>query len=363
MPPEVKRGTMRRIAKWTTVLLLAGVVTAGFGEDALAKKKKKKQAEAEDPYAEYVWPPPPDEPRIKLERILAGRADVEAGSKWKKKLLGASPQSPYDRLRKPFAVAYDPQGRILVTDSGNAALVRFDIAGERMDVLGTQGSVRLGLPMGIDVASDGTIFVADANLKSVVGYAPDGSLAGVFGRAGQLTNPTDVALSPDESLLYVADSKAHRIQVFDRETGEIRKTVGKHGAGEGEFAYPTSLAFDPEGNLLVVDQVNARIQVLDADLEYLDEFGALGVGFGDLVRPKDIAVDEVGFIYVTDNAFNNLQLFDADFTLLTFVGSGGDGPGRFFGASGVAVRGDEFAVVDQLGRRVQVFRFIVPKDE
>jgi hypothetical protein len=71
----------------------------------------------------------------------------------------------------------------------------------------------------------------------------------------------------------------------------------------------------------------------------------------------------VGFVYVTDNAFNNLQLFDADFTLLTFVGSGGGQPGHFLGASGVAVQGDRFAVVDQLGHRLQVFRFIVPKGE
>jgi DNA-binding beta-propeller fold protein YncE len=129
----------------------------------------------------------------------------------------------------------------------------------------------------------------------------------------------------------------------------------------GEFSFPTSLAFDPEGNLLVVDQINSRVQMFSRDGEYLDGFGGLGVGFGNFVRPKDVAVDEEGFIYVTDNAFNNVQLFDTDFTLLTFVGEGGRGPGRFHGASGVAVQGPEFAVVDQLGRRVQLFRFLTPK--
>ena len=118
----------------------------------------------------------------------------------------------------------------------------------------------------------------------------------------------------------------------------------------------------PDGSLYVVDQINARVQVFAEDGEYLDEFGDLGVGFGNLVRPKDVAVDEVGLIYVTDNAFNNVQLFDIDFTLLTFVGAGGTTPGTFHGASGIAVQGDRFAVVDQMGARVQVFRFLVPKD-
>ena len=80
------------------------------------------------------------------------------------------------------------------------------------------------------------------------------------------------------------------------------------------------------------------------------------------VRPKDVAIDELDLAYVTDAAFNNVQVFDPDYGLLTFVGSGGGEPGQFRIASGVAVHGDRFAVVDQLNRRVQVFRFIVPKD-
>ena len=91
--------------------------------------------------------------------------------------------------------------------------------------------------------------------------------------------------------------------------------------------------------------------------------GSLGVGYGNFVRPKDVAVDEVGFIYVTDFAFNNFQLFDADFSLLTFVGQGGVTPGLFLGPSGIAVRGKEIAVVDQLGHRLQVFRFLMDKDQ
>jgi hypothetical protein len=74
-------------------------------------------------------------------------------------------------------------------------------------------------------------------------------------------------------------------------------------------------------------------------------------------------VDDLGFIYVSDNAFNNIQIFDADFTLLTFVGEGGYQPGQFAGASGIAVRGEEFAAVDQLGHRVQLFRYLRPRTQ
>lgn len=325
---------------------------------AEAKPKKESKKAAADPYAEYVWPPPPDEPRIKLEGIFSARVDVEADSKLRKLLIGASPDSPYDRLRKPFAVAIDRQGRILVSDSGNAALIRFNVEGKQMDVFGTQGAVRLKLPLGLGLGADETIYVADAGLQRVVAFDAEGKLVGVWGKEGELGNPTDVAVSPDGKKLYVADSKEHRIVVFEIASGKLLSSFGRRGGGEGEFSFPTSLVFGTDGNLYVVDQINSRIEVVTPSGEFVDEFGALGVAFGNFVRPKDIAIDDAGLIYVTDNAFNNVQLFDADFTLLTFVGEGGAGPGRFLGASGVAVRGDRFAVVDQLGARVQVFRFL-----
>lgn len=312
-------------------------------------------------YDQYVWPPPPDRPRIRLVDIILGRADVEAKSSLQRKLLGVSPQSPYDRLKKPFAVALDAQGRVLVTDPGVSALIRFDRKGRRMDVFGTRGSVVLKMPLGLSAASDGSVFVADAGLRKVVAFDADGKVRAVFGGEGELVNPTDAALSPDGSRLFVADSKAHRIVVYDSKTARRLSTFGTRGQGEGEFSFPTSLAFDMDGNLLVVDQINARVQVLTEDGQYLDQFGQRGVGFANFVRPKDVATDEAGLIYVSDAAFNNVQIFDADFQLLTFVGSGGSGPGQFQIASGVAVHGDELAVVDQLGHRVELFRFIAAK--
>ena len=313
-------------------------------------------------YSQYVWPPPPDKARIELVDIISGRADVVAKSGLQRALMGASPQTRYEWLAKPFGVAFDPQGRVLVTDTPLGALFRFDRENHIADVFGTKGSVTLNAPLGLDVGPDGVAYVADVGLKQVVALGPEGDLRGVYGKAGDLENPTDAALSPDGKRLFVADSKAHRIVIFDVATGGKLSAFGQRGEKEGELNFPTSLAFDLAGNLLVVDQLNARIQVLTEDGRYLERFGGLGVGFANFVRPKDVAVDELGLVYATDAAFNNVQIFDPDYRLLTFVGAGGAQPGYFQIASGVAVHGDQFAVVDQLNRRVQIFRFLVPKD-
>jgi len=311
-----------------------------------------------DPYARYVWPPPPDTPRIRLATILTGRGDVEASSRWQRALLGASPHSPYDFLRKPFACDYDAQGRLWVTDPALHALLRFDRRGRRYDVFGTTGSLALKTPLGLCLDSKGAVYVADAGLGKVVVFSPEGELLRAFGRPGELVNPTDAAVAPSGDKLFVTDSKAHQLVVFDLASGNKVATLGKRGEAEGEFNFPSALAFAPSGHLLVVDQVNARVQILDAEGEVVDVLGGRGVGFGNFVRPKDVAVDRQGRIYVTDAAFNNVQIFDGELRLLTFVGETGSQPGQFRIASGVATWGDEFAVVDQLGRRVQVFRYL-----
>lgn len=315
-------------------------------------------------YDDYVWPPPPDKARIQLEDVVWGRIDVLAKTGGiQRALLGDAPQNPLDRFKKPIAVDFDPQGRLLVTDWGHGVLFRFDRAKRQADVFGVTGAVRLKGPMGLGVGPDGIVYVADVGLGQVVAFdLGSGKVKAVYGKAGELQNPTDAAVSPDAARVFVADSKAHRIVVFDVKTGERVSAFGKRGEAPGEFSYPSALAFDRDGNLLVVDQINARVQVLTDEGEPVDAFGARGVGFGNFTRPKDVAVDEVGFIYVTDAAFNNVQIFDADFRLLTFVGAGGEGPGQFSLASGVATHGDRFAVVDQLTARVEVFRFLVPKD-
>lgn len=324
---------------------------------ACASAPKQATPEA-DPYARYVWPPPPDEAKIRLVTILSGRADVEAESKWKRALIGASPHAVFDFLRKPFAAVFDAQGRLWVSDPGLHALVRFDRQNRRYDVFGTTGSLRLKTPLGLGLGPDGTVYVADADLKRVLAYGPEGELKTAYGKPGELENPTDAAVSPDGKKLYVTDSKAHRVVIFEAATGRVVGSFGERGSGEGQFSFPSALCFDAEGHLFVVDQINARVQVFDSDGTFLQVIGGLGVGFGNFVRPKDVAVDNQGRLYVSDAAFNNVQIFDRELRLLTFVGETGEQPGQFRIASGIAVRPGEFAVVDQLGRRVQLFRYL-----
>ena len=66
---------------------------------------------------------------------------------------------------------------------------------------------------------------------------------------------------------------------FDRD-GNFIKTWGKKGKGPGEFDLPHSLVFDAQGLLYIADRNNARIQVFDADGNYIRELQHPGTPCG-----------------------------------------------------------------------------------
>ena len=77
----------------------------------------------------------------------------------------------------------------------------------------------------------------------------------------------------------------------------------------GDFSKPTNVAVDKDGNLYVTDTLNDRVEVFDADGNFIRAFGKNGDGPGDFARPKGIAVDSDGHVWVADAMLNRLQVF------------------------------------------------------
>ncbi|MGD9345482.1 MAG: NHL repeat-containing protein [Candidatus Aminicenantes bacterium] len=72
--------------------------------------------------------------------------------------------------------------------------------------------------------------------------------------------PTSMAFDR-QGHMYVLDSGNHRIQKFDAD-GTFMATIGNQGQGPGEFQYPHSIDVDMDGMLYVSEAMNRRIQIL-----------------------------------------------------------------------------------------------------
>lgn len=260
-------------------------------------------------------------------------------------------------LQRPQSGVVDPAGRVLVTDVSRNAVFAFDEAAGRLDVWEhATKTQRFAAPIGIALGRDGQVLVTDAELGRVFRLGPDGTPQGDFG-AGVLTRPTGVARDVRRGRVFVADTHAHDIKVFD-DDGRLLTTWGRPGDGPGELNYPTHLSFS-DGALIVSDSLNARVQVFDGEGRATQRLGERGLYVGNLVRPKGVAADDEGNVYVVESMHDTLLVFDRKGRLLMSLGGTGQEAGRFYLPAGVWVDSrNRVFVADMFNGRVSVFQFL-----
>lgn len=272
------------------------------------------------PDGKQYYPPLPAAPRIQHLTTLASENDlVTEEDGFAKFILGDDKKET--RLVQPYGTAMD-RGRLYVADTGAGALAVFDLARRKLEYIPGNGSGRLKRPINIRIDRDGTRYVTDTGRDQVMLYDRDDRFVAAYGESGQF-RPVDLAIVGQR--LYVVDILHHGVQVLDKASGKLLFHFGKAGSGEGELFHPTNIAVTPEGDLMVVDTSNYRVQRFSAEGKFIRSYGEVGATPGSFARPKGIAIDPAGRMYVSDAAFENVQLFDREGRLLMFFGQPGDG--------------------------------------
>ena len=305
------------------------------------------------PTGEFYWPAPPDPPRVKWVTQWSSGYDFGGPSPVLTFLIG---EERADVLKRPNGVVSDSAGNVYVADPERSMIYVFDVEKKTLRFLG-EGVVSAPAALAIDNRT-GVIYAVDVKQHQVIGLEKNTGRTVIHVGANELTNASGVAFDEAKERLYVSDSKNHFVKAFDR-NGKQVFTIGKRGIGDGEFNFPTNLAFR-HGKLYVVDTLNYRVQIFDSEGKFLKKFGKIGDSPGLFSRPKGIGVDSTGNIYVVDIAFGNFQIFDGDGQLLLWVGhTGGKDPGAFNLPAGLYVdERDMIYVADSFNKRIQVFQYL-----
>jgi len=275
------------------------------------------------------------------------------------------------QFRSPYGgVAFDGEGNLVVSDGGNHRIQVFRyMDGAHLRTIGSRGAGigQFNLPWGIAFDGAGHIIVceADGNRVQVLRYS-DGAHVCTFGSEGsgngQLNNPSGIAVD-GEGNIAVYDGGNHRVQVHRLSDGAYIRTIGSRGSGNGQFGEGGfgsygGVAFDSEGNLVVADFNNHRVQVLRySDGTHLRTIGSEGEGAGQFLCPSGVAFDAAGHIVVVELGNHRVQVLRySDGTHLRTIGSCGSDNGQFNGPSGgIAIDSDGRIVeADTFNHRVQV---------
>lgn len=298
-----------KLSRWTTVSLLilllgcsAGTKTDEQGSSAI------------------FYPPLPNKPHIQyLTTINAASIQKSKRTRFSDFVLGKD-ESRGSRIKKPYGVAFNGD-RVFVVDSRGPGYMILDTEDKLIKTVKGNGGGRMVKPINITLDEQGNRYVTDTGRDQVLVYDRDDSFIKAYGIKEQF-KPADVLISGDK--LFISDLKHHLVHVLDKDTGKTMYKIGKVGSKEGELFFPTNLAMDPDGNLLVSDTGNYRVQLFGTYGKYMRSFGHAGSGLGQFARPKGVAVDRRGQVYVVDAAFENIQVFGSDGELLLFFGKPGN---------------------------------------
>lgn len=300
--------------------------------------------------------------------------------------VDGGPQSA--RFRRPSRVAVGPDGHLYVADQQNHAVRRVDPSTGVVETLAGDGQAgyvdsgdstkptlsvpRFNNPLGVAVAPDGTVYVADygnqvirriratgggfvvdtvagrneridsddtrtqqfSTRRGLQGYA-DGA-----GAAARFRGPDGMALASD-GLLYVADAQNHYIRAIDTRAAAFTVStvsgLGINGFTDGDrdtarYTLPVDVALTPdEGRLVVADFGTNRVRLIDLAtgvVSTLAGSGLEGVASGPpLVAayrgPVGVTVAADGTVYVADTLSNTIRKIDLEGTTSTLAGGGG----------------------------------------
>jgi sugar lactone lactonase YvrE len=370
---EAMASLTRNPKSWLVFCLMLGLtLLAPISTFAEKKKKDELKKIPVIDYSNIVWPNPPAIARIryqafysaeKLSQVTAG--DNSQKAKWMDRLAGTQPQNERRvlfQLAQPYGIAIDSKNNLYVADQKVGAIFIFNTETREVEMIKNKTHAHFVRIIGLAMDDGDRLFVSDPGLRHVLIFDSTHKAEDVI-TAG-MVEPSMLAIDRENRLLYVSDIKLDQVLVYDADTLKLKRTIGTTGHNHelttpGDFAKPTGVAVDQEGNLYVADTLNNRIEIFDADGKFISTFGKAGDGPGYFARPKGIAIDGDGHIWVSDGMQDRVQVFNQEAQLLISFGGHGLLPGQFQGLVNIAVDKNNRVFTSEIyPGRVQQFRYV-----
>jgi DNA-binding beta-propeller fold protein YncE len=379
----IRRGAGKGTLLAILVVLASSLCAAQKKAAAAADTTKPgdKRIKAYFDISKIVWPSPPEIARVRFMDLFTGeKIDPSQFQKKKKKqswmdrLAGQQPvedmkidKLPFQLIRT-YGLAVDSKGKIYAGDQGVGAIFIFDPENkDHVELIGNGKQANFGLIVGLAMDDTDRLFVSDAKMRHIVVFNAKREQEAQFG-TDVLVRPGGIAIDNENRFLYVADSGNDVIDVFDTDTYKYLRQIGKPShkheqTDPGTFSLPEAVAVDEDGNVYVTDTFNDRVEIFDADGNFISLFGKNGDAPSDFERPKGIAVDGDGHIWVVDAGPGQVKVFNQTGRLLIYFGGQGYYPGQFMGPWGITIdKLNRVLVSETFPGRVQMFRYVTDEE-
>ncbi|HEX4784968.1 MAG TPA: SMP-30/gluconolactonase/LRE family protein [Candidatus Sulfotelmatobacter sp.] len=366
---------MQRLLKpsrLTMVFLLSLALLAPLAAFAGKKKSDTTKKIPVIDYSNIVWPNPPAIARIRYQAFYSAQklSQVETPNtqkqKWMDRLAGTQPTSESGKvlfqLAEPYGLAVDSKNNLYVADQKVGAIFIFNTETREVELIKNKVHAHFVRIIGLAMDDNDRLFVSDPGLHHILIFDATHKAEDVI--TDGMVEPGGMAIDKENRQLYVADVALDQILVYDADSLKLLRKIGTTGHNHelttpGDFAKPTGVAVDQDGNLYVCDTMNNRIEIFDADGKFVNTFGKAGDGPGYFARPKGVAIDSDGHIWVADGMQDRVQVFNQEQQLLITFGGHGLLPGQFQGLVSIATdKNNRVFTSEMYPGRVQQFRYV-----
>jgi DNA-binding beta-propeller fold protein YncE len=140
------------------------------------------------------------------------------------------------------------------------------------EVIEEEESKKFGPVQVADVVcgAEGHIYILSEETSKVYVYNASEEFLFAFGKkggsSGKMSRPRALAVDEKRKCVYVVDYMRHTILIYNF-AGRFLFEIGGKGSSPRWFNFPTGLTLDGNGNLVVADLFNQRVQVLDVKFE------------------------------------------------------------------------------------------------
>jgi len=295
-------------------------------------------------------------------------------------IAGPQLSATHASINEPAALAFDNRGHLFVIEKHENKVRRIDLREGRIVTVAGNGKqccykdgtkateVSLTFLHSLAVDSHGNIIMGDDSqireVDSRTGLiwtiAGDGTygdtLDGTSARSAHFWGIDGLAVDFDGKL-FAADGHQGKIFQIDTNSGTVHRYAGSGRfdfAGDGGlaldagFRFPTGIAMDKSGNLIVADYQNCRIRRVDRETGIIKTISATGgVEQNCLDRvdnsrpgpfPSDPALDSAGNIYFLAGAMNVVRRIDVNTSAISTL-AGNEHQG-FSGDHGLATQAE-----------------------
>jgi DNA-binding beta-propeller fold protein YncE len=179
--------------------------------------------------------------------------------------------------------------------------------------------------VGIDVDSTGQIYVLHRGKQPILEFNPDGSFVRSIGEGLPMEGPHSVRVDPQDNLWYI-DAAVNLVYRFDKDK-RLTMVLGRRPEpwtwathvieraipAPSNFYQPTDVTWGPDGSIYVADGYgNSRIAKFSKDGILIKHWGERGTGRGEFNTPHSIVIDRQGNLIVADRQNGRIQTFDTD---------------------------------------------------